>query len=175
VTSLLDRPNTALLVIDMQRGVVRNAYDVDRVIANINALVDKARSENVPVIWVQHSDDDLASGSEDWEYVAELAPHDNEPVVRKRYGDSFEETDLKRCLLIARSAVLLSPAHRPTRAFVQHCTARSCADTTRHSSRTRTPPRTCANGVHRWHPIRQLPTRTCTGAGRSRPAEQVER
>jgi nicotinamidase-related amidase len=99
MTSLLDRPNTALLVIDMQSGVVRNAHDVDRVIANINALVDKARSESVQVIWVQHSDDDLAEGSEDWEYVPELAPHDDEPVVHKRYGDSFEETDLEALLL----------------------------------------------------------------------------
>jgi nicotinamidase-related amidase len=99
MTSLLDRPNTALLVIDMQSGVVRNAHDVDRVIANINALVDKARSESVPVIWVQHSDDDLAEGSEDWEYVPELARQDDEPVVHKRYGDSFEETDLEALLL----------------------------------------------------------------------------
>jgi nicotinamidase-related amidase len=98
MTSLSDRPNTALLVIDMQRGVLRNAHDVDRVVANINTLVDKARTENVPIIWVQHSDDELAHGSEDWQYVAELARHNDEPVVHKRYGDSFEETDLEAVL-----------------------------------------------------------------------------
>jgi nicotinamidase-related amidase len=98
VTSLLDRPNTALLVIDMQQGVVRHAHDVDRVIANINTLVDKARSENVPILWVQHSDDDLAHGSDDWQYVAELARRDDEPLVHKRYGDSFEETELEALL-----------------------------------------------------------------------------
>ena len=42
MTSLSDRPNTALLVIDMQRGVVSNAYEVDKVVANINILIDKA-------------------------------------------------------------------------------------------------------------------------------------
>ena len=98
MTSLTDRPNTALLVIDMQRGVVRHAHVVDRVIANINALVDKARSENVPVIWVQHSDGDLAEGSDDWQYVPELTRRDDEPLVSKRYGDSFEETDLEALL-----------------------------------------------------------------------------
>jgi nicotinamidase-related amidase len=98
VTSLTDRPNTALLVIDMQQGVVRQAHDVDRVVVNINALVDKARSENVPVIWVQHSDDDLAEGSDDWQYVPELIRQDDEPLVHKRYGDSFEETDLEALL-----------------------------------------------------------------------------
>jgi nicotinamidase-related amidase len=99
VTTLKDRPNTALLVIDMQRDVVGQAYEVDRVVANINALVDKARSENVPVIWVQHSDDEnLREGSEGWEYVPDLKPGDDEPLVHKRYGDSFEATDLESVL-----------------------------------------------------------------------------
>lgn len=98
MTSLSDRPNTALLVIDMQRGVVHKAYDVDRVVANINILVDKARSENVPVIWVQHSDDALTQGTEEWQYVSELTRQDDEPLVLKSYGDSFEETDLEALL-----------------------------------------------------------------------------
>jgi nicotinamidase-related amidase len=41
VTSLTDRPDTALVVIDMQQGVVRAAYDVDRVVTNINTLIAK--------------------------------------------------------------------------------------------------------------------------------------
>ena len=93
-----DRPNAALLVIDMQRDVVGQAYEVDRVVANINALVDKARSEDVPVVWVQHSDDDLPEGSDGWQYVDELQRRDDEPVVHKHYGDSFEETDLESIL-----------------------------------------------------------------------------
>ncbi|MDQ3544554.1 MAG: cysteine hydrolase [Actinomycetota bacterium] len=101
MTSLADRPNTALVVIDMQRDVVGNAYDVERVVANINTLVDKARAEDVPVIWVQHSDDDLPQDSEGWQYIAELERNDDEPLVHKHYGDSFEETDLES-LLAAR-------------------------------------------------------------------------
>jgi nicotinamidase-related amidase len=98
VTSLADRPNTALLVIDMQRGVVADAVDVDRVIGNINTLVGRARSASVPVIWVQHSDDDLAEGSDPWHYVDELTRADDEPLVQKHYGDSFEDTDLEAIL-----------------------------------------------------------------------------
>lgn len=63
MTSLNDRPNTALLVVDMQRDVVGNAYNVDAVVENINALVDRARSQDVPVIWVLHSSDDMPEGS----------------------------------------------------------------------------------------------------------------
>ena len=99
MTSLTDRPNTALLVVDMQRDVVGNAHDVDQVVANINTLVDRARAEQVPVIWVQHSDDDLPHGSDGWQYIAELERHDDEPLVHKRFGDSFEETDLEALLL----------------------------------------------------------------------------
>lgn len=98
MTSLADRPNTALFVIDMQRNVVGNAHDVDRVVSNINTLVDKARTEHVPVIWVQHSDDDMPEGSEGWQYIPELTRHDDEPLVHKHYGDSFEETNLESVL-----------------------------------------------------------------------------
>jgi nicotinamidase-related amidase len=95
MTTLPDRPNTALLVIDVQNGVVASAYNRDGVIANIGTLVDKARAEDVPVIWVQHSDEDLPRDSESWQYVPELAQGDSEPVVHKIYGDSFEDTDLE--------------------------------------------------------------------------------
>jgi nicotinamidase-related amidase len=95
MTTLPDRPNTALLVIDVQNGVVAGAVHRDSVIANINALVDKARGEDVPVVWVQHSDDDLPRDSESWQYVPELVRRESEPVVHKSYGDSFEDTDLE--------------------------------------------------------------------------------
>ena len=98
MTTLTDRPNTALLVIDVQNGVVANAANREAVIANINTLVDKARSEDVPVIWVQHSDDDLPLGSDAWEYVSELVRGDAEPLVHKTYGDSFEGTELEALL-----------------------------------------------------------------------------
>ena len=98
MTSLESRPNTALLVVDMQNGVVAHAHERDRVVANIQTLVDKARAEDVPVVWVQHSDDGLVKGSEGWEYVPELVRLDAEPLVHKTYPDSFEATDLEQLL-----------------------------------------------------------------------------
>ncbi|HEY5009999.1 MAG TPA: cysteine hydrolase family protein, partial [Acidimicrobiales bacterium] len=98
MTTLKDRSTTALLVIDVQNGVVADSHNRDEVIANINALVDKARSEDVPVIWVQHSSDDLPLDSESWQYVAELQRRDSEPLVHKLYGDSFEGTNLEDLL-----------------------------------------------------------------------------
>ncbi len=98
MTSLADRPNTALMVIDMQRGVVADAHEIDRVVDNINAVVERARAADVPVVWVQHADDGLERDSEAWQYVDALQRADGEPLVHKRYGDSFEDTDLEAIL-----------------------------------------------------------------------------
>jgi nicotinamidase-related amidase len=98
MTTLSDRPHTALLVIDVQNDVVAEAHNRDGVIANISTLVDRARAEEVPVVWVQHSDEGLPEGSPGWQYVPELTPQAAEPVVHKRYGDSFDDTNLERIL-----------------------------------------------------------------------------
>ena len=95
MTTLRDRPNTALLVVDVQVGVVANAYCRDDVIANINTLIDTARAQQVPVIWVQHSGDDVPEGTDGWQYVPELSRHESEPLVHKQYGDAFEDTTLE--------------------------------------------------------------------------------
>ena len=98
MTTLTDRPNTALLVIDVQNGVMSGAYERDAVVANINTLVERARAKDVPVIWVQHSSEDLARDSESWQYVPELVREESEPLVHKEYGDSFEGTELEELL-----------------------------------------------------------------------------
>src|SRR5919201_453711 len=93
-----NRTNTALLVGDVQNGVVEDAHERDAVIANVAGLVERARQEGTPVVWVQHSDEHLARGSDDWRIVPELSPAEDEPLVEKNYGDSFEDTDLERVL-----------------------------------------------------------------------------
>ena len=98
MTTLEDRPNTALIVIDVQNGVVEGAHERDAVVATIGGLVAKARAEAVPVVWVQHSDEGLVEGSDEWRIVPELVRDDGEPLVLKHYGDSFEATDLESVL-----------------------------------------------------------------------------
>ena len=98
MTTLENRPNTALVVIDVQNGVVRAAHERDAVVANIASLVDKARREHVPVVWVQHSDEHLVRESDDWLIVPELTPEATEQLVEKNYGDAFEGTPLESVL-----------------------------------------------------------------------------
>ena len=98
MTTLKNRPHTALLIIDVQNGVVAGAVERDTVVANINTLVEKARQDGVPIVWVQHNDDGLPRETEEWQIVPELEPHGSEPLVEKSYGDSFEDTELERVL-----------------------------------------------------------------------------
>lgn len=98
MTTLTERPNTALLVIDVQNDIVAGTHNRDGVVANIATLVDKARAAKVPVVWVQHSSGEIAEGSDGWRYVSELTQDESEPVVHKRYADSYEDTDLEAVL-----------------------------------------------------------------------------
>jgi Isochorismatase family len=116
MTTLENRPNTALLVVDVQNGVVGGAHGRDAVVANVGSLVERARREQVPVVWVQHSDDELVRDSDDWRIVPELAPDDAEPLVEKHYGDSFDDTTLETVLSelgVGRPARTGSPPRPP--------------------------------------------------------------
>lgn len=101
MTTFTDRPGSALLVIDVQNGVMAASQDSDAVVERIAGLVERAREQEVPVVWVQHSSDDLPRGSEQWEYVPGLRRAEGEALVHKEYGDAFEGTDLDDVLAAA--------------------------------------------------------------------------
>ena len=86
--------SSALLVIDVQNDVVVNGHNRDGVVATIAGLVDRARNEGVPVIWVQHADDELPADTPGWEIVPELPVAEGEPIVHKNHRDSFDGTTL---------------------------------------------------------------------------------
>ena len=98
MSTLSNRPRTALLVIDVQNGVVSEAYERDAVVANISTLVDRARREDVAVVCVRHADAGLVAETEAWQIVPELVPAGGESVVEKHYGDAFEDTNLEEVL-----------------------------------------------------------------------------
>ena len=84
-----------LMVVDVQVGVVREAWEAPRAIANVARVVEQARAQGVPVWWVQHADHDLAHGSADWQWVPELVPALGEPLFHKQFNSSFEQTALE--------------------------------------------------------------------------------
>lgn len=93
-----NRNKTALVVIDVQNGVVESAHKRELVIANINVALDKARAAGVPVVWVQHSEQEMPIGSDAWQIVPELVPSNGEAKVQKTFRSSFVETNLEQIL-----------------------------------------------------------------------------
>jgi nicotinamidase-related amidase len=98
MSTLENRPHSALIVVDVQNGVVAGNYKREEVVANIGRLVDRARHQNVPVVWVQDSGEPRSIGTDAWKIVPELAPGQTEPLIDKKYGDSFEDTVLESVL-----------------------------------------------------------------------------
>ncbi len=84
-----------LMVVDVQVGVVGEAWEFPRVIKNIARAVERARAQGVPVIWVQHADDELVHGSPAWQWVPELVPAEGEARIHKHFNSSFEQTPLE--------------------------------------------------------------------------------
>lgn len=88
----------ALLIVDVQVGVVRDAWQTARVVATLADAVTRARAAGVPVIWIQHADDELPKGSADWAWVPELVPAPGEVLIHKQYNSGFEATELEAVL-----------------------------------------------------------------------------
>jgi nicotinamidase-related amidase len=87
-----------MMVVDVQAGVMNNVWDAERVIKNVGVAVDRARRQGVPVVWVQHADEELVYGSADWQLPPELVPAAGESRIYKKYNSSFEATDLEDTL-----------------------------------------------------------------------------
>jgi nicotinamidase-related amidase len=84
-----------LMVVDVQAGVMKEAWDAVRIIGNVARAVERARAQRVPVLWVQHADNELRHGSPEWEWVPELVRSKGEPLIPKHFNSSFEETSLE--------------------------------------------------------------------------------
>jgi nicotinamidase-related amidase len=98
VSQIKGGPNTALLVIDVQRGLFNQKtpiYQAEQLLANIHSLVRRAHEAGAPVVYVQHSADRLlVLDSPDWRLHPRLSPLPDDLHVDKLHGSAFEETPL---------------------------------------------------------------------------------
>lgn len=103
---------SALLIVDAQVGVMSSVWDAQRVVSNLETLVSRARAAGVPVIWVQHSDnEELKYGSVSWQLMPNFVPAANEPIIHKKYNSSFAGTDLdQRLKVLGASRLVLAGA-----------------------------------------------------------------
>ena len=93
-----ERGNSALIVIDVQVNVVKDAFERDSKVANMAEAVRKARAASIPVIWVRHSAEDLPLNTDGWQIVPELVPLEGEPIIEKKFRSTFVETNFEDVL-----------------------------------------------------------------------------
>jgi nicotinamidase-related amidase len=96
MATVRDGSQGVLLVVDVQVGVMTDAWDSDRIVANVAHAVERARAEGVPVVWVQHGDEELPPGSPAWQWVPALVPAAGEPMIHKSFNSAFEQTELEQ-------------------------------------------------------------------------------
>ena len=94
MATVRDGTSSVLLVVDVQIDVVAGAWDSERIIKNVARAVERARAASVPVVWVQHADDEMPYGSPQWQWVPELVPAEDELQIYKTFNSAFEETSL---------------------------------------------------------------------------------
>lgn len=94
--------NAALLIIDVQQGLFTKStpiYRSEELPRNINTLVERARQADVPIFYVQHSDQkSLVKGSPGWQLHPQLQPVETDCVIEKQHGNAFEATNLDATL-----------------------------------------------------------------------------
>jgi nicotinamidase-related amidase len=117
----------ALLVIDLQVGVLEGCFDAKGVVARAGVLVERARVAGVPVVWVQHVDEDLRRGTPAWQLADGLVPAPGELRVDKTYYDAFAGTPL-RALLEERSVRRLVVAGAQTDYCIRTTAQRAAAE-----------------------------------------------
>ena len=94
MATIRDGQSDALVIVDTQVGVLRNAWDGSRIVANIARVVERARAGGIPVLWVQHGGEEISKGTADWQWVPELIPAEGERTIHKQFNSAFEDTEL---------------------------------------------------------------------------------
>ncbi len=91
--------DSALLIIDVQVGMMADNRLAPQILANIQTVLERARRLEVPVIYIQHDGrkgHGLEVGSENWQIHPAITPRPGELVIHKRASDSFYGTGLQQ-------------------------------------------------------------------------------
>ncbi len=92
----------ALMVIDMQKAWYKGASraSMDAACSYVNAAVAAFRARGLPVVWVQHidEDDEAVPGAPGFDLIDALKPLEGEPRIEKRYGNAFTKTGCRDLL-----------------------------------------------------------------------------
>lgn len=100
----------ALLVVDVQQGLFERStrvHNAGQMLANINKLIRRARELEIPVIFVQHQNENtLVRDSITWQLHPQIQPLEDELIIYKQHGDAFKDTQLQEELTRQQVSVL---------------------------------------------------------------------
>jgi nicotinamidase-related amidase len=144
--------NTALLIIDIQRGLFDEEprpYEADEVVTRINALCRRGREQGAKVVFIQHErlSGNLEYGSESWQLEKALQTAPTDYFIRKTTPDAFLRTDLQE--LLASQLV--------TRVVICGYASEFCVDTTTRRAAALGYSVTLAADAHTTHDKEHLP------------------
>jgi nicotinamidase-related amidase len=116
------RTKTALVIIDMQSGLVAGlepVYQLNALLEHITTLITYARVAEIPIIYVQDNDVDEI-GSPGWQIHPAILPHQHDLLLRKPEADAFYATALHQEL----------ETRTIERLIIAGCKSEVCIDTT---------------------------------------------
>jgi len=92
----------ALVVIDVQKGLFNGPnsgiYRAERLLSNINELIEKARDASVTIIFIRHDGAGLQHGTSKWQIHEDLDFREEDIFVEKKHCDSFYKTNFLEVL-----------------------------------------------------------------------------
>lgn len=87
-----------LLVVDTQKAITNSRlYQFDLFVSHVKELIEKARHNDIEVIFVRHDDGDgneLTKGNEGFEIYGGFQPEADEMIFDKNANSSFKDTGL---------------------------------------------------------------------------------
>lgn len=87
--------NKALIVLDVQEGLFKDELcNKVKVVQTINAVIAACRSKQIPIIFVQHEDEDFKEGEPDFQIHPKIDMQKTDRFFRKHKWDAFFETGL---------------------------------------------------------------------------------
>jgi nicotinamidase-related amidase len=99
-------PKTALLVIDMQVGLLEDTnypiFNKNQLISNVNKLIERARNSEAVIIFVRHTEGQgspLEIHQPGWQVSSELNIFSEDIILDKYTPDSFHQTVLTDILI----------------------------------------------------------------------------
>jgi GrpB-like predicted nucleotidyltransferase (UPF0157 family)/nicotinamidase-related amidase len=91
----------ALVLIDIQNGLTKKncLFNEKLFFDTINSAIEAFRNSGWKILFIQHNNKQLKSGSFDWEIDNRIDILENDIIIQKKYTNAFQKSQLKSILI----------------------------------------------------------------------------